>query len=79
MIMPYDINPELSLYFIGAQIIQLMKSERMGVFDVGILYDKYTSNFQTKISYSYFLYALDWLYIIDLVKINQNNEIEICI
>lgn len=78
MIIPDEIKPDYSFYVIGAQIIQFFNSEPLGVFDVYILYDKFTEKFGEKVSLNYFLYAIDWLFLLNLVSFYDNNEIKRC-
>lgn len=78
MIIPIDIKPEKSLYVIGAKIVEVFNNESMGVIDIKILYEKFIKNYQENISFDYYLYALDWLFLIDLVKINKNSEVIKC-
>ncbi|WP_374755871.1 ABC-three component system middle component 6 [Larkinella soli] len=78
MILPIDIKPEKSLYVIGSKILETLNSESMGIIDIQILYEKLAKNFPEKISFSYFLYALDWLFILGLISINSKSGIERC-
>jgi hypothetical protein len=80
MILPIDIRPEKSLYVIGANIISLFNDENIGVIDILLLYQKFSENSEAKISFEYFLYALDWLFLLNLVKLNENinTSIERC-
>lgn len=78
MIIPIDIKPEKSLYVIGAKIMEVFNNESMGVIDIKILYEKFIKIYQENISFDYYLYALDWLFLIDLVKINKKSEVIKC-
>ena len=78
MIIPYDINPNRSLYYLGSKVIKILDEDQMGIFDILILYEKVSDNNSYKIPLSYLLYALDWLYLINLIRINENGGIERC-
>ena len=79
MIVPRDIKPERSLYVIGASLIKTLReidSESVSLED---LYKKYRTNSSERISYNYFTYAVDWLFLLGLVKVGERpTEIEKC-
>lgn len=80
MIVSEDIKPDKSLYVIGAKIVQMLKREAMGVYDVYILYDKFiTFTLQEeKVSFNYFIHAIIWLYLLGIVDINNENNLIRC-
>ncbi len=79
MILPQDIAPEKSMYVMGSRIIQILNNEPHMVVDPKMIYDKYTiMHPETKITYNYFLYAVDWLYILNAVEITENLGIKKC-
>ncbi len=69
--------PNKSLYIIGAQIIDLISNNIQPSIGVILLHDKYEENIGI-ISYPYFIYTLDWLFIIDAIKLNENGDLELC-
>ena len=79
MILPQDISPEKSIFVMGSRILQILNNEPHKVIDPKIVYDKYSLCYPgIKITYNYFLYALDWLYILDVVDITENSRIRKC-
>jgi hypothetical protein len=79
MLLPQDIAPEKSLYVIGGRIIETFNSINLRTIDTKTLYTSYVSMFrQQDLSFSYFLYALDWLYIIGFVEIYNDTKIKRC-
>ncbi|HRB70561.1 MAG TPA: hypothetical protein PK776_01800 [Flavobacterium sp.] len=79
MLLPQDITPEKSLYVIGGRIIDTFNYINRAVIDIKILYSSYIEKFkQEDLSFSYFLYALDWLYLIGFVEIYNNTKIKRC-
>lgn len=80
MIISEDIKPDKSLYVIGANIVQMLKKETMGVYDIHVLYDKFITCtlHEEKVSFSYFIYAIVWLYLIGLIDINNENNLIRC-
>ena len=75
MIISSEIKPELNIYVIGSRIIQILSKSQFGCFDFDILYNKYEKKFSNEISLNYFLYSLDYLYLLGLIERNEMNEI----
>lgn len=69
--------PNKSLYIIGANIIKLILSNLQSSISIVKLHDDYERDFES-ISYPYFIYALDWLFIIGFIKLNESGDLEIC-
>ncbi|WP_394799693.1 ABC-three component system middle component 6 [Flavobacterium amniphilum] len=79
MLLPQDVAPEKSLYVIGGRIIETFNSINRTVIDIKILYSSFVTKFrQEDLSFSYFLYALDWLFMIGFVEIYNNTKIKRC-
>lgn len=79
MILPQDISPEKSMYVMGSRIIQLLNKEPHNVVDPKKIFDKYNMiHPEVKITYNYFLYALDWLYILNAIELTENLGIKKC-
>ncbi len=73
MLLPDNIRPENSVYYNGAFVLQvLQKSGDMHMFE---LYSKVSEIVQ--ISFSLYLLCLDWLYLIDVAKI-EGEEVILC-
>ena len=72
MLLPDNVNPELSIYYNGALIIvELNKKKKQRVME---LY----GNIKREMSFSTFILSLDWLYLINVAIINDNDEVELC-
>ncbi|MEA5402691.1 ABC-three component system middle component 6 [Arcicella sp. DC2W] len=79
MIIPTDTPPERSMYVIGASVVGILKKEKAKTIDPDILYKKFIKNNpHVKITYNYFLYALDWLFILGLVELTPQAMIKRC-
>jgi hypothetical protein len=79
MIISQDTAPERSLYYLGYQVLQLLKSENAASSDPKLLYDKFLLIYpSSNLSFNYFLYAVDWLYILDLVELTDNIRLKKC-
>jgi hypothetical protein len=73
MINPRNIQPEKSLYVIGATIISVLKESNDNEISPEEIYEKFSIVYPIKISYNYFIYSLDWLYIINLIDLEKNK------
>lgn len=79
MILPQDIAPERSLYVMGARIIEILKGITHDSIDPKQVFDVYNRNYgEHNLSYNYFLYALDWLFLLNLIDINENTKLVKC-
>jgi hypothetical protein len=74
MLLPDNIHPENSIYYNGAFVIDSLKqNQRLNLLD---LYQEVKS--KKTMSFSVFILCLDWLYLIDVARINTLGEIELC-
>lgn len=75
MLLPDNIQPELSIYYNGAIVLQTLKKEKkQAVFEL------YTNVKKTNnMSFGIFILSLDWLYIIDIAKIDEKGWVELCL
>ena len=79
MILPTDAAPDKSIYVMGAGILDILKLEPHQNVDPKNLYDTYIQrNAHVELSYNYFLYALDWLYLIGSIDVTSKMKITRC-
>lgn len=71
MILPVDVLPKYSLYYIGGLILKEMSAKEK--YEVSKLFDKMKVNHD--ISYKLFILSIDWLFVIGAVKSVQEGEI----
>lgn len=69
-------TPDKSLYFIGANIISTLKRNSSSAVDPLILFYELNENFD--LSMSYFVYSLDWLYIVGVLDLDDKGDIFLC-
>lgn len=73
MLLPKEIAPEDCIYYNGALVMEIMlKSKKMKLSDLFVEMKK-----KIDISFATLLLCLDWLYLIDTVKLN-GEEVELC-
>jgi len=74
MLLPDNIHPENSIYYNGAFVLEvLQKQSSQNILD---LYQ----NVKTKrdMSFSIFVLCLDWLYLLNVAKLNSKGEVSLC-
>ena len=74
MLLPDNIHPEYSIYYNGAFVIESLKKEMS--YSILDLYQQVRTKKQ--MSFSVFILCIDWLYLLDVAKINHKGEIELC-
>ena len=76
MILPKDINPVNTLYFNGALVIKSLEQTNSEDIDFFELYKKLRESNQ--LSFQSYIFAIDWLYLLGSVKINNKGLLEKC-
>lgn len=75
MLLPDNIQPELTLYYNGAIVIkELAKKPNQKILD---LYENIKNNHN--MSFSIFILSLDWLYVIDYAEIDEEGIVRKCL
>ncbi len=74
MLLPDNIHPENSIYYNGAYVIDALNNKSS--FEILDLYQEV--KLKRSMTFSVFILCLDWLYLLDVAKINSKGEIEIC-
>jgi hypothetical protein len=75
MLLPDNIHPENSIYYNGAFVIDVLNNEKsLQILD---LYQEV--KLKRSMTFSVFILCLDWLYLLDVAKINSKGEIELCL
>ena len=77
MIIDIDQHPEKTVFWIGGKQLELI-TDSQTPYDSVSLFEKYNGVFPIKISFSYHLLGLDWLFLIELIKTNKKGEIVLC-
>ena len=75
MIVSQNIHPVKNLYSLGGELLKIIDESNEAI-DLFLLYDqiKIISN----IGFSSYLYALDWLFILNLINVNEKGAIKKC-
>jgi hypothetical protein len=74
MLVPDNIHPEHTIYFNGAFVLKAIQEHR--VANMLDLYIRTTS--EREMSMPVFLLCLDWLFLLNLVTLNDRGKVELC-
>jgi len=75
MLLPDNIRPELSIYYIGSVILSILKDNHS--LPLIILFQKLKE--QTSVSFQSFILGLDWLYLINAAEVTEQGDVTLCI
>lgn len=74
MLLPDTIHPEQSIYYNGAFVLQALRERRvMDLLDLYLDTQKYR-----QMTMPVFVLCLDWLYLLNLVSLNNQGSVELC-
>lgn len=74
MLLPDNIHPENSIYYNGAFVLEvLQKQSSQSILD---LYQIVKT--KRNMSFPIFVLCLDWLYLLDVAKLNTKGEVILC-
>lgn len=75
MLLLDNIHPELSIYYNGSFVLEeLKKMDNQTIMD---LYQNVTA--KNEMSFPTFMLCLDWLYLIEVAKMNEKGYIQLCL
>jgi hypothetical protein len=74
MLLPDTIHPEQSIYYNGAFVLQALREQRVkDLLDLFLVTQKYR-----QMTMPVFVLCLDWLYLLNLVSLNNQGSVELC-
>lgn len=74
MLVPDNIHPEQTIYFNGAFVLKAIQEHRV----VNMLDLYIQTTVERKMSMPIFVLCLDWLFLLDLITLNDNGKVELC-
>ena len=74
MLIPDNIHPEQTIYFNGAFVLKAIQEH--GVTDMLDLYIRTIA--EREMSMPVFVLCLDWLFLLNLVTLNDRGKVELC-
>ena len=75
MLLPDNIHTELSIYYNGYVVLKELKKENKQ--KLVNLYQKVKKI--NNMSFQIFVLSLDWLYLLNVAKIDKNGEVNLCL
>jgi hypothetical protein len=74
MLVPDNIHPEQTIYFNGSYVLAAIQKHRVvHMLDLYIL-----TRAEREMSMPIFVLCLDWLFLLNLVTLNDNGRVELC-
>jgi len=74
MLLPDNIHPENSIYYNGAFVLrELQKKENQSLLD---LYQNVKQ--ERNISFPVFILCLDWLFLLNVAELKNNDKVILC-
>jgi hypothetical protein len=74
MLLPDNIHPEQSIYYNGAYVLQALREHKvMGIVDLYL-----HTQMHREMAMPVFVLCLDWLYLLNLVSLNEQGGVELC-
>ncbi len=74
MLLPDNIHPEQSIYFNGAFVLEALREHR--VMDLLDLYVR-TKTYR-EMTMPVFVLCLDWLFLLNVISLNEHGRVELC-
>lgn len=76
MFLDNDTNPANDVYYLGAKTIEILASEKDVMVDFFNVYQRLGSS--QKVSLNLFVFTIDWLFLLGLIKKGNKGYIEKC-
>lgn len=74
MIINKDINPEREIYYLGAQVIEILRNSPKDKVE---LFDAFQSlNEKKRVSMNLFVLTLDWLYLLGIINTAEGDIVK---
>lgn len=74
MLLPDDIHPEQSIYYNGAFVLKALREQpAMDMLDLYV-----STQSQRRMTMPVFVLCLDWLFLLNLVSLNEHGVVELC-
>jgi len=74
MLLPDNIHPELSVYYNGALILDMLQQGT----ELPIMELYQQVRYRADMSFPTFVLSLDWLYLIDMAHVDEGGVVRLC-
>lgn len=71
MIINMEREPDLSLYYLGSVVLKIL--EQVKVISIDDILQEIQNQLKKKVHVDFIYYALDWLFLLSLVKIEEGK------
>lgn len=71
MILNIQRQPNFSLYYLGSKLLEILEHRK--VISIEELFEEVRQHIKKKVHADFIYYALDWLYLLELVKIEEGE------
>ena len=78
MLLDFESSPERSLYYLGARMIRELKEAPLGRVELTWLLNRINEQKENAVPLEYCILAADWLFLLGVVTITSNGDIEKC-
>lgn len=76
MIINSERKPDMSLYYVGGKIIEILFENKSEQLD--FLLETLKTSVQEDMHFDFFYYALDWLFILSAIKLEE-GRVSLCL
>ena len=74
MLIPDNIHPEHTIYYNGAFVLKTLQK-----YHAGDIFDLFENTIKEhKMSMPIFILCIDWLFLLNLININDKGQLELC-
>jgi len=78
MILSNSIKPNQTLYYLGGILISCLKEQPSQVIDSVKLFEVFKNSLSVKVTFTQYMFTLDWLYLLDMIEVNDEGDIIVC-
>lgn len=78
MLIDKEAPPERNIYFLGSKILKVISTFQFKEIPLDTLYGELQKESAAKVSFSYFMLALDWLFILELITTDSKGDLVKC-
>lgn len=71
MILNSQRQPDFSLYYLGGMLLEILEQKK--ILSIEELLEESQQRIEKKVHVDFIYYALDWLYLLELVKIEEGK------
>ena len=78
MLVSTAMRPQQTIYYLGAALLKCILSEDARTIDSLLLFEDFRNVQKNKVSFTQYMYALNWLYILGAIELDGKGDIIKC-